>query len=450
MSTKSTISRREFLRLAGISAAGVALTACAPKIVPTPEPATAIPPIASANPEGEIIIWNRSGDLFQVLDATIESFNKKYPKIIVKHEAVDINAKLATTLTTGVDVPDGTFVEDVNIPSLAEFFTDITDWIKPYTKDIVPLKLRVDTYNGKAIAIPYDLCPGLLYYREDILEDAGIVPTSIGTYDDMLEAAKVIQEKLGAERKPIHIERANWAIPLQLEMFANQQGTSLMGENGELQFDSEPYLKAVKWINKALQSGVGNLQEYLSPGDIQAIDTDQIAFYPWAIWFVYGPENLFKESKGKWRAMSLPAWNAGGNRGANMGGSSFAIPKQSKNPELAWLFYEHLMFSQEGYKAVYGSNDVYPGGLNSSLSGYLPAHKEQLFENPEGLGGQNLWDVAVSTVKDIPENYHYAPWYGQASEIIASNMQKMQDGLLTPEEAVSQTASEITSRVIDR
>lgn len=64
--------------------------------------------------------WDRSGDLFQVFDSTIAAFNKKYPKITIKHEAVDINAKLATTLTAGVDVPDGTFIEDVNIPPLAD------------------------------------------------------------------------------------------------------------------------------------------------------------------------------------------------------------------------------------------------------------------------------------------------------------------------------------------
>lgn len=457
------LSRREMLKLMGYGAAGVALAACAPQITPPSVPTTtpaAVPPtptsapVATAVPvpEGEIVIWDRSGDLFQVFDATIASFNKKYPKITIKHEAVDINAKLATTLAAGVDVPDGTFIEDVNIPPLAEHFTDITDWIQPYTNDIVPFKLRVNTHNGRVIGVPFDLDPSLLYYREDLLEKAGVDPESLATYNDLITAAKTIQEKLGADKKPIHIERAVWAIPLQLEMFANQQGTSLVNEKGELQLDSEPYLRALTWMKNALDSGVGSLQEYFSPGDIQAIDTDQVAFYPWAIWFVFGPENLFKESKGKWRAMPLPAWTAGGARGANMGGSSFVIPKQgkNKNPQLAWLFYEHLMLSPEGYKAVYGPNQIYPGGLSTSLPAYKPAHAKQLFENPKGLGGQNLWEVAVSTVNEIPPNYYYAPWYGQAAEIIAANVQRMQDGQMTPEEAIKTSADDITSRIIQR
>ncbi len=444
------ISRRNMLKLMGFGAAGATLAACAPPAAPTAIP-TAIP-ATTAVPEGEIVIWDRSGDLFQVFDATIASFNKKYPKITVKHEAVDIGAKLATTLAAGVDVPDGTFVEDVNIPQLADYFTDITDWIKPYSNDLVPYKLRVNTHAGRVIGIPFDVDPGLLYYRPDILEQAGVDPATIATYDDLITASKTIQEKLGADKKPIHIERAGWAIPLQLEMFANQQGSSLVNEAGELQLSGEPYLKALSWVKNALDSGVASLQEYLSPGDIQAIDTDQVAFYPWAIWFVYGPENQFKESKGKWRAMPLPAWTAGGTRAANMGGSSFAIPKagRSKNPELAWLFYEHLMLSPDGYKAVYGPNAIYPGGLNTSLPSYKPALSEQLFDNPKGLGDQNLWEVAAGTLDAIPANYVFAPWYGQAGEIIAANVQKMQDGQVSPEDALKASADDITSRLINR
>jgi lactose/L-arabinose transport system substrate-binding protein len=448
---KPALSRRDFLRLLGVGAAGAALGACAPKAVQTALVPTPVPPTpTTAEPEGQIVIWDRSGDLFQVFDSAISTFNKKYPKITIKHEAVDINAKLATTLTAGVDVPDGTFIEDVNIPPLAEFFTDITEWIQPYIKDIVPFKARVNTYNGEIIGIPFDLDPSLLYYREDLLKNAGVDPASLKTYDDLIPAAKTIQEKLGSDKKPIHIERASWAIPLQLEMFANQQDTSLVNEKGELQLNSDPYLKALKWVKNVLDNGVGSLQEYTSPGDVQALDTDQVAFYPWAIWFVYAPENLLKASKGKWRAMPLPAWTPDGARGANMGGSSFVIPKQSKNPRLAWLFYEYLMLNPEGYKAVYGPNKIYPGGLNTSLPSYLPAQKEQLFENPQGLGGQNLWEVAVSTVKDIPANYYYASWYGQAADIIAANVQRMQDGQLSPEDALKNSADDITSRIINR
>ncbi len=161
---------------------------------------------------------------------------------------------LAPTLTTGVDVPDGSFILDQNIPGLEEYFYDISEWIEPYAADIAAYKLRANTSSdGRRVGIPFDTDPGLLFYRADLLEEAGIDPDSIQTYDDLITASLEIQEKLGDHMRPIHIERAGWGIPVQLEMFANQQGTSLMNEDGELMLDSEPYYRAARWIETAIQ-----------------------------------------------------------------------------------------------------------------------------------------------------------------------------------------------------
>ena len=418
--------------------------------VPQPSLAQTTSTVCGDNPSGEIVIWNRSGDLFNVFDATIASFNEKYPNITVRHEAVDVNAKLPTALATGVDVPDGSFYEDVNIPQISELLYDISPWIEPYVGDIVPFKLQMLTDGDRVVGVPYDLDPGLLFYRADLLEQAGVDPESIETYDDLIEAAQTLQDALGPDVRPIHLEQSPFLGQLWVEMFANQQGVSLIDADGNLQIDSEPYLRILEWLQRVNDAGLGTRAEYFSPGDIAAIEAGQVAFYPWAIWFVYGPENLFETSQGQWRAMPLPAWTEGGARGANMGGSSFVIPQGAENPCLAWLFYEHLMFSAEGYQAVYGPNDIYPGGLSTSLPSYMPAWEEQLFENPEGLGGQNLWDVAVGTASDIPGTYYYPTWYGQAVDIFGANIQRLLDGQMTPQEVLTSSAADIQTRLIDR
>lgn len=157
-SSKDALSRRSFLKSIATASAlaaggGLALDACN-------SPSSGGVASGNANAtEGTVTIW----DLYQVFDATITSFNKKYPKIQVKHVSVDVDAKLPTTLNTGVNVPDGVFYEDNNLPVLASHYYDITDWIQPYTKDIVPFKLRVNTYNNRIVGIPCDLDPGLLF-----------------------------------------------------------------------------------------------------------------------------------------------------------------------------------------------------------------------------------------------------------------------------------------------
>ncbi|WP_201379045.1 extracellular solute-binding protein [Ktedonobacter sp. SOSP1-52] len=233
-------------------------------------------------------------------------------------------------------------------------------------------------------------------------------------------------------------------------MFANQQGASMVDASGKLQLNSQAYLNIMNFLNRVRMENLGTRAAYFSPGDLAAIDADQVAFYPWAVWAVYGADLLFKKSKGKWRAMPLPAWTKGGARGAVMGGSSFIIPKKAKNPHLAWLFYEHLVFSKEGYSAVYGPNKIYPGGINTSLPSYLPALQTQLYKNSDGLGGQNLWDVATGTVKDIPGNYYIAPWYNQAVPYFGTNVQRMLDGQMTPQQVLQKSSSDIQTKLVDR
>lgn len=449
LSEAQALSRRSFLKSSAImgtlaAAGSFGLVACN-----APGSSGAAPGSATAT-EGTVTIWDRSGDLFQVFDATIASFNKKYPKIKVKHVSVDVDAKLPTTLNTGVNVPDGAFYEDSNLPVLASHYYDITDWIQPYTKDIVPFKLRVNTHNGRIVGVPWDLDPGLLYYREDMLQEAGVSPDAIQTYDDLLEAAHKVQDKFGPNCKPIHLEQDPALTQTWVEMFANQQGTSMVDANGKLQLNSQAYLNILNFLNRVRTENLGTRAVYFSPGDVAAIEANQVAFYPWAIWAVYGPELLFKKSKGKWRAMPLPAWTKGGARGAVMGGSSFIIPKKAKNPHLAWLFYEHLVFSKEGYTAVYGPNKVYPGGINTSIPSYLPALQTQLFKNSDGLGGQNLWEVATGTVKDIPGNFYIAPWYNQAVSYFGTNVQRMLDGQMTPQQVLQKSSSDIQTKLVDR
>jgi lactose/L-arabinose transport system substrate-binding protein len=259
-----------------------------------------------------------------------------------------------------------------------------------------------------------------------------------------------VQSKLGSSVKPIHLEQDPGLTVLQGEMFANQQGTGMVDATGKLQINTAPYLRFVTWLKQVNDEGLGTHTVYLGPGDVKALDSGQQVFIPWAIWFSYAPQFLLKKTTGLWRAMSLPAWTPGGTRAAVMGGSSFIIPKQAKNPHLAWLWYEHLVFSPEGYSAVYGPEKLYPGGLNTSLPSYYPALKHQLFKNLPSFGGQNLWEAAVNTARSIPSNYFYPTWYNQATPYYGGNIQKVLAGQMTPKDALAQAAHDIQTKLINR
>lgn len=448
------LTRRGLLRGAfgaGIAAAtGGALTGCGDG-GGDPAGQRLATPATTGTARGEITIWSRSGDLFKVFGGAIDDFNKIYPDVKVRHLSVDIDAKLANTLITGADVPDGSFWDDAKIGSQAQHLYDLTDLIAPYQAQTAPYKLSVNTVDGRIYGVPWDLDPGLLYYREDRLQDAGVDPAGIATYQDLLAAARTVKERFPTA-KPIHLDQDPFLGQLWLEMLANQQGTSLTDQQGKLRLESEEYRRIFTWIRDAVDAGVVTHTPYLKPADIETLDNGQQVFVPWAIWWSFAPQQLLKATKGKWRVMQLPAWTQGGARSGAMGGSSFVIPAKAKSPELAWLFYEFLAFKQPGYTAVYGPSEVYPTGLNTSIPSYLPALKPDapLFQPVEQLGGQDLWSVAVQAGTQIPAAAPIPAWWPKSVDYLGNNLQRLIEKKMGVDDVIAESARQIQRNLIDR
>jgi lactose/L-arabinose transport system substrate-binding protein len=449
-------ARRGTIRLTAVSAmtiAVLALTACGPDITAggaAPGDDRLKAP-AGDQPKGEITIWNRSGDLFEVFDDVIDDFNEKYPGITVKHEAVDIDAKLQNTLITGTGVPDGVFLDDAKIGGFSEYLWDLSDVLDPYVDDIAPQKLDVNTIDDGIYGVPFDLDPGLLFYNATALESAGIDASQIETYDDLLDAAREYKAAK-PESGPIHLEQSPFLGQLQLEMYANQSGTALADADGELQLESPEYEQILTFLDTVRAEDLGTRAEYLSPTDIAELENGNQVFYPWAIWFSFAPQQLLAETRGDWRAMELPAWESDGPRSGAMGGSSFVLPKDGENADLAWLFYEFLMFDEAGYTAVWGPNEIYPTGLNTSIPSYLPAAdpSRPLFEPVEALGGQDLWAVATEAGAQIPGTTPIPSWWAGAVDYLGNDLQRMLDGDLTPSEVLTGSSEAIQTNLIDR
>lgn len=440
------------IALGGIAALTLSLTACGPSIGDeAPTDASRLQAPTDASPKGEITIWDREGDLFKVFDEAIAAFNQKYPDIVVHHEAVDIGAKLQNTLITGSDVPDGVFLDDQLVAGFSPHLWDLSDVLAPYIDDIAQQKLDVNSNDTGIYGVPFDLDPGLLFYNEAALTAAGVDVSAIETYDDLLEAARAYKAAV-PDSGPIHLEQSPFLGQLQLEMYANQLGTAMTDEDGQLRLDTPEYERILTFLDTVSKEGLGTRAEYLSPTDIETLDSGKQVFFPWAIWFDFAPQQLLEDTRGDWRAMPLPAWTEGGPRSGAMGGSSFILPKGGENSELAWLFYEFLMFDEAGYSTVWGPNSVYPEGLSTSIPSYLPAANpaKPLFQPVDAFGGQDLWAVATEAGAQIPGGVPTPSWWAAAVDYLGNNLQRMLDGTLTPREVIEQSTADIQSNLVDR
>lgn len=445
------LRRRALLASAGLAAAAPALAACGPDIASEEDSGSSNLLQAPDRREGEITIWDRSGDLFEVFEGVIAEFNAAYPGITVNHVAVDIDAKLQNTLITGADVPDGVFLDDAKVGGFTDYLWDLSDVLAPYAADIAPQKLDVNTVNGGVYGVPFDLDPGLLFYNATALEAAGVDVAAIATYDDLLQAARDYQAAVPGSA-PIHLEQSPFLGQLQLEMYASQLGTSIADADGNLRLDTPEFERILTFLDTVRREGLGTRAEYLTPTDIAELDNGNQVFYPWAIWFSFAPQQVLTATAGDWRATQLPAWDAGGARSGAMGGSSFVLPKDGANADLAWLFYEFLMFNEAGYTAVWGPGEVYPEGLATSIPSYTPAADPAapLYGAITALGGQDLWSVATEAGAQIPGGTPTPAWWAGAVDYLGNDLQRMLDGDLTPQEVLAKSTEDIQTNLVDR
>ncbi|SDS17715.1 ABC transporter substrate-binding protein [Microlunatus soli] len=451
-SSTARFDRRSALRaaalLGGAGLAGSGLAACMPG---SSQPEQKLAPKPSATAKGSITLWMRDDDLLKVFRTVVPAFNKVYPDVSVKMVGLDIDTKLPPTLISGTAVPDGSFYEDVNIGAQADHLYDLTSLMKPHRADTVQFKLDVNTFDNKLVGIPWDTDPGLLYYRTDILDKAGVDPATLISYDALLDAADKIKSK-NAKAKPIPLEQdANLGLQWLMMLINQQQGSGLIDKQDNLTIDTPAFRNALTWIRQVAEQGLGARTKFASTSNIAMLDNGTISLVPWAIWFIFLPQSGLKTSVGKWRVAELPAWTEGGARSGVMGGSSFVIPLKAKNPELAWLFYEFALYNKKGYSTVYGPNKTYPNGLNTSLPSVKAAlNGPALFKPVEQLGNQDLWSVDTKAALAIPAGYRIPPWFNQAANYLGVNMQKMIDGSMSVDDVISKSSDQIQKNLVDR
>lgn len=130
----------------------------------------------------------------------------------------------------------------------------LNDLVAQYGRQLQTKQLV--TVDGKIMAVAFMVNAQHLYYREDVLQQAGVPPP--GSYEDVLEAARVIRAK-GIMRYPLAAtDRPDWDLA---EEFINMY----MGYGGEL-FEggsARTTIENVKGV-KALEM-MKSLTEYMRP-----------------------------------------------------------------------------------------------------------------------------------------------------------------------------------------
>ena len=178
-----------------------------------------------------ITVWDYYGEATPIKPA-IDGFQKEYPWITVKYEALDwdsMNEKFAVGVAAGA-APDVATLDMTWIPTLAsngvlEDLSTLSGGLlngAPIADQYSAGANEAMQYDGTYVTMLFDFDAYALYYRSDLFEEKGIaVPT---TWDEMRAAAKKLAEDGNGDGKLDRYLYQVWPDTFHYAQFLFQNG----------------------------------------------------------------------------------------------------------------------------------------------------------------------------------------------------------------------------------
>lgn len=358
----------------------------------------------------------------------IAEFEKKHG-VTIQLQVVDqkaLQSRLAAAMQAGAETPDmvellegtmGTFVkgpiEDVG-------FVDLTDKVNENNllDRVVASRFPQWSSRGHIFALPHDVHPTLLAYRQDVVDELGIDVSKLKTWDDF---ARIAREKVVKDfDEDGVIDHYMMDLPINsgdiVRMMLLQRGGGMFDEQGQVTFDSEEAVDVIEWYVKAAWNGGGGGEEKISfPAGwgqnlAKAMQDGLIVFITTPDWRTAQFQMDMPSLAGKLRVMPLPAWEEGGIRTSTWGATGLAITKQAKERgkfDLAWELAMHLYYDAEQLGPRFADTNILPP--------LKAAWDQPEFEAPHPFfGGQRIGRLYANLAPDVPGD-NSSPYLQQAT-----------------------------------
>ncbi|TKD70907.1 ABC transporter substrate-binding protein [Pseudalkalibacillus hwajinpoensis] len=333
-----------------------------------------------------------------VLEEAAKKFKEENPDFeleVVEMGTDDVYSKLTTGLQAGgKGLPDIVLVEDDRVQGYMNAFPDafvnVSDKGFDEMKDSFPsYKTELLSKDGAMYGFPFDGGPTGVFYRTDIFEEAGVNAEDIKTWDDYIEAGKTIKEKTDTAMIGLDLNGDDGLYRMML----NEQGTFYFNEDKEVALTSEESKKAME-VNQTLKEE-GLVKETVGwDAWISAMVEGDVATAPSGAWLYGSITQQGKDTSGNWGVIELPAFEEGGNRASNLGGSNYMIPSASGNADLAYDFMEFFSTDKDVQLSAM------EGGLFPSLNTIYD--NEAFTKEVEFFNNQPIWNLFATEMENIP------------------------------------------------
>ncbi|MFG2330487.1 ABC transporter substrate-binding protein [Streptomyces sp. NPDC048604] len=377
-----------------------------------------------------ITFWGWAKGSKEVVDA----FNASQQKIKVNFEEIPSGnaggyAKISNAVKAG-NAPD---LVSIEYPSLPEFVSsgalqDIGDRFTEKDREkLLPQAVELTTLGGRTWAVPFDAAPQAFYYRKDLFTKYGVqVPT---TWDAFKSAA----EKVRKADPKARIATFFPDDPTTFEAMAWQAGAQwFKAENDTWKIDTtDPATtKTAAYWQGLLDADLVHKNASFSPEWTGSLKNGGTIGYLGASWGAGVLKGTLPEQSGKWAVAPMPTWD-GKPASGMLGGSTFAVTKDSKKKDAAVEFAKWMATTEAGVKAriASGTSSAFP-----AATALRPVAK-QVFDAGY-YGGQDIYALFEQSGASIGRNWAWGPTTGTTNTAIKDVLGKVTKGGPTVADAV--------------
>lgn len=359
--------RRTSLSVVALAATSALVAGCAAG-------GPAAEPVQTDTPKGEVTFWSFLSGMSDVAAA----FNASQDDITVNFEEIPNGAnggytKLSAAIESGSG-PDVVGIEYDRLPGFvaAEQLAPVDDLVSGDVLGEYDEQVRsLVSFGDAAYALPYDAPPMVIWYRQDVLEAAGVeVPT---TWDEFEEAARAVKAVNPDAYLTSFFTNEPQLAPMSWQ--AGAEWFSVEDDSWKVAVDDEESQEVADYWQRLIDEGL--VKKQLGFSDEWTADLNSGVVNAWVggSWSASALKTRTEASgqEGKWIAAAPPSWD-GEPSGALSGGTSFAIPENSDNAAAAAVFLEWLVTSPEAIEArgaVGTAYLAYPG-LNDVAASVAP------------------------------------------------------------------------------
>ena len=357
----------------------------------------------SAQLNGRINVWAWNIAAKSLHGITPE-FRRRYPNVAVDVEmsGTIVQTRFLLSLSAGTGAPD---VMQLQAYEAQRFLAtgrlaDLTAVAAKHADDFPAASWANCTRDGRVYAIPWDVGPCAVFYKPAVFETYGIDPEGIETWDDYIAAGQRIVRASGGRTKMLALSGAE--LQNTYEMLLQQLGGQMFDDQGRVAVNLDESRRVMNLIRRMIDAGICADVRPWTHDWMAGFNGDTIATYPNAVWLggtikdtvgTYGAGKA--DGGGGWRVFPLPAFERGGRRASNLGGSVLVIPDQCTRKEAAWAFIEYALCTGEGQVAHYANYNLFPA--------YLPALRDPYFGRPDPFfGGQHVSALFAQRVREVP------------------------------------------------